>query len=189
MKDVSEWIFTGYGENSTLEKLELLSPDQVPYIIKFPRHFDGKRTNWEDVNEVIAAEIAKILEIKVVDAEIAYRDGRRGCLMKHFRYQWGAEYGETASSLLSAEFEDEFDDLQNSNLKNEQLMYKFFSLFKEFSLFHFFKKDFVFMNLFDILIGNQDRHAHNWQVLYIDDKPIFGPLYDNGASLGWQLSR
>lgn len=43
------------------------------------------------------------------------------------------------------------------------------------------------MNLFDILIGNQDRHAHNWKVLYINQDPTFGPLYDNGASLGWQL--
>lgn len=66
-------------------------------------------------------------------------------------------------------------------------MVKFFSLFKSFSLFGQLRADFVFMNLFDILIGNQDRHAHNWKILYIDQTPTFGPLYDNGASLGWQL--
>ncbi|NJP37973.1 hypothetical protein [Alkalicoccus luteus] len=44
------------------------------------------------------------------------------------------------------------------------------------------------MNLFDILIGNQDRHGHNWQILHIEGRRVFAPLYDNGASLGWQLS-
>ncbi|WP_138919802.1 hypothetical protein [Lentibacillus jeotgali] len=66
-------------------------------------------------------------------------------------------------------------------------MREFFSLFKSFSLFNLLRENFALMNLFDILIGNQDRHAHNWKVLYINQKPTFGPLYDNGASLGWQL--
>src|SRR5699024_3176982 len=67
------------------------------------------------------------------------------------------------------------------------LMHRLFSLFQSFSLHDLLRKDFVFMNLFDILIGNQDRHGHNWKVLYINGEPVFGPLYDNGASLGWQL--
>lgn len=187
MRDVSNWEITGFGENSTLEKYEMLSPEEDHYIMKFPRYFNGNRTNWEDVNEIIAAKVAKLLNIKVVDAEIAYHNERRGCLMKHFRFQWKAEAAETASSLLSAEFGDEYDELQNSDLKNEELMLKLFSLFERFSLSEKLRKDFVFMNLFDILIGNQDRHAHNWQVLFINQVPTFGPLYDNGASLGWQL--
>ncbi|MET3683044.1 hypothetical protein ABID56_001134 [Alkalibacillus flavidus] len=47
-------------------------------------------------------------------------------------------------------------------------MQRLFSLFENFSLFDKIVKDFVFMNLFDILIANQDRHGHNWQVLYIN---------------------
>ncbi len=46
---------------STLEKEDLLSPDNVQYVVKYPRKFDGKRVNWEDINEVIAAKIAKLL--------------------------------------------------------------------------------------------------------------------------------
>lgn len=86
MKDVSNWEITGFGENSTLEKLELLSPENNHYIIKFPREFDGNRTNWEDVNEIIAAKVAEMLGMKAVDAEIACYNERRGCLMKHFRF-------------------------------------------------------------------------------------------------------
>jgi hypothetical protein len=187
MQDVTDWIVSGYGENSTLEKLELLSPEYEPYIIKFPRDFSKDRVNWEDVNEVIAAKVAKLLGFSAVNAEIAYRQGRRGCLMKHFRFQMNAENGETTSSLLSAEFGEEYEEIQRGNWKNEELIHKLFNLFESFSLYSKLKDDFVYMNLYDIVIGNQDRHAHNWQVLYIDGEPVFGPLYDNGASLGWQL--
>jgi hypothetical protein len=187
MQDVTDWIVSGYGENSTLEKLELLSPEYEPYIIKFPRDFSEDRVNWEDVNEVIAAKVAQLLGFSAVNAEIAYRQGRRGCLMKHFRYEMNAENGETTASLLSAEFGENYEEIQRGTLKNEELIHKLFTLFKSFSLYSKLKDDFVNMNLYDILIGNQDRHAHNWQVLYVDGEPQFGPLYDNGASLGWQL--
>ncbi|MET3683045.1 hypothetical protein ABID56_001135 [Alkalibacillus flavidus] len=117
MKDISSWPVTNFGENSTLEKYEILSPSNEHYVMKFPRDFDGNRTNWEDVNEVIAAKVAQLLGIKVVDAEIAYYKNRRTCLMKHFRFQLNAEHGDTAASLLSAEFGDEYENLVSSDLK------------------------------------------------------------------------
>ncbi len=40
------------------------------------------------------------------------------------------------------------------------------------------------MNLFDILIVNQDRHNITGRYSYIEGLPTFGPIYDNGASLG-----
>jgi hypothetical protein len=187
MKDVTSWPVTGYGENSTLEKYDILSPDGENYVIKFPREFDGKRTNWEDVNEVVAAKIASLLHLPVVDAEIAYRDERRACLMKNFRSQSAAEDGDTAAALFYSEFGSEYEALQNSEWKNEELMKSFFQLFTRYSRYEDIKTEFVFMNLFDILIGNQDRHGHNWQILFKNGLPVFAPLYDNGASLGWQL--
>ncbi|MDG5472459.1 hypothetical protein P6709_11955 [Jeotgalibacillus sp. ET6] len=84
MKDISDWPIIGYGENSTLEKFETVSPQGIQYVMKFPRPFDGMRTNWEDFNEVIASKIAKMLDLSSVNAEMAYYKGRRGCLMKHF---------------------------------------------------------------------------------------------------------
>ncbi|NIK12443.1 HipA domain-containing protein [Alkalibacillus almallahensis] len=188
MRDISNWSVTNFGENSTLEKYELLSPDDKQFVIKFPRNFDGNRTNWEDVNEVIAAELAKLIGLPTVDAEIVYFNGRRACLMKHFRVEWGAEHGETAASLLSAQFGEVYDNLKSSDLKNDELIRELFLLFEDFKLYHQTLESYIFMNLFDILIANQDRHGHNWQILYIEGEPCFGPLYDNGASLGWQLT-
>lgn len=37
LKDVSDWEHIGYGGRRTLEKEELKSPNQLKYLIKFPR--------------------------------------------------------------------------------------------------------------------------------------------------------
>jgi hypothetical protein len=173
---------------STLEKEDLLSPDNVQYVMKYPRLFDGTRVNWEDINEVIAAEIAKLLGLKTVEAEIAYRKDRRGCLMLHFIDQYNVDIGETGASLLLAELRNEYDLLTKSPLKDMALIEMSFSLFERFSYVEIIKFDFIMMNIYDVLIGNQDRHPFNWQILFNGDKCFFGPLYDNGASLGWQFS-
>lgn len=186
LRDVSNWLFENYGEKSTLSKEELSSPEDISYLIKYPREFEN-RVNWEDVNEIIAAKIAELLKMKTVQAEIAYRNGKRGCLMLHFITQYGADYGEPGASLLAAEL-DKYEQLQNSKLNSELLIRECFHLIQEFSMFQIIKQEFITMQIFDILIGNQDRHPFNWQVLFKAGAPFFGPLYDNGASLGWQLS-
>lgn len=185
--DVSSWLITSYGENSTLEKLELLSPEGIPYVIKFPRSFDDSRTNWEDLNEIIASKIAEMLKLKAVDAEVAYYNGRRACLMRHFAPPDEVDDRETVATLLSADFEDQYESLSSSTLPNLDRLNAFTSIFKQFRYYDLSKEYYVNMNLFDILIGNQDRHGHNWQLLFFNDQVTPSPLYDNGASLGWQL--
>jgi len=188
LRDVSAWSFLGHGEMSTLRKEDLRSPEGTLYVMKYPRPFDGKRVNWEDVNEVIAAKIASLLNLPSVHAEIAYRHEQRGCLMIHFVKQLSADFGEVGASLLTAQFEEVYLDLQNSELPSEELVKESFQMIGEFSYFNLIKYNFIAMNLYDILIGNQDRHSYNWQILFKGEEILFAPLYDNGASLGWQLS-
>ncbi|MDG5472460.1 hypothetical protein P6709_11960 [Jeotgalibacillus sp. ET6] len=88
---------------------------------------------------------------------------------------------------MAAQFESEYEKLHGSSLPNQERMRAFLLLFEQFKHYNILKENFVYMNLFDILIGNQDRHGHNWQLLYRQDKVFSSPLYDNGASLGWQL--
>ncbi|GAB3063536.1 HipA domain-containing protein [Virgibacillus ainsalahensis] len=187
MQDISDWVFVNHGEKSTLEKEELLSPGDMEYIMKYPREFDETRVNWEDINEVIAAKIGQLLGLKTVEAEIAYRNGKRGCLMLHFLHQYEVDLGEPGGPLLASEFGEEYNQLGYSELKSMELISKSFSLIERFTYYPIMKNEFVTMNVFDILIGNQDRHPYNWQLLFKEDKVFFGPLYDNGASLGWQL--
>lgn len=187
MRDVSGWIFIGHGEKSTLEKEELLSPDKENFIIKYPRESKVDRVNWEDVNKIIAAKIANILGIITIDAEIAIRNGKRGCLMVHFVKQYNAQHGEPGAPLLIYQFGKSYESLITSPLKSKELFEIGINLFEEFKFFNLIKDEFLMMNIFDIIIGNQDRHPFNWQILFADKHDFFGPLYDNGASLGWQL--
>ena len=39
LRDVSDWERIGYGRKSTLEKEELISPEKIHYLIKYPRQF------------------------------------------------------------------------------------------------------------------------------------------------------
>lgn len=185
--DVTNWPKTGYGENSTLEKFELLSPEKVPYIIKFARIFSSERTNWEDLNEIIAAKVASLLGLEAVEAEIAYYHGRRGCLMKHFGFTKDVDERQNVATLLEAEFGEKYTSVWQSNLPNTERLDELMSLFMRFSYFPTLREYFIKMVLFDLLIGNQDRHGHNWQLLFKKDEVFPSPLYDNGASLGWQL--
>lgn len=187
LRNVSDWAFEHYGEKSTLSKEELSSPEGTRYLIKYPRQFKD-RVNWEDVNEIIAAKIAMLLKIKTVQAEIAYRHGKRGCLMLHFIKQYEADHGEPGASLLVMELEQSYTSLQNSLSDSATLTHECFTFIQNFSTFSTIKQEFInMMQVFDILIGNQDRHPYNWQMLFKKGIPFFGPLYDNGASLGWQL--
>src|SRR5699024_18067 len=179
--------FISHGEKSTLEKEELLSPNNIEYIMKYPRKFDGSRVNWEDINEVIGAKIAQLLGIKTVEAEVAYRNEKRGCLMLHFLRQYEADHGEPGAPLLVAQFDSEYDELQAGELKNLELVIKSFSLIERFDYFPIIKADFLMMNVFDIFICNQDRHPYNCQLLFREKDDIIGTVCGNGASLGWQL--
>lgn len=187
MRDVSEWAFMGYGEKSTLGKEELLSPEGEDYLIKYPRESRVERVNWEDVNEVIAAKIADVLGIKTIIAEIAIRHEKRGCLMLHFLKQYNAYHGEPGAPLFIAQFGNEYETLTINSSKSRERFIEGLDLLKKFSYFPTIKDEFLMMNIYDILIGNQDRHPYNWQILFAEEAYFFGPLYDNGASLGWQL--
>src|SRR5690625_795833 len=116
--------------------------------MKYPRSFDGKRVNWEDVNEVIAAKIAQLLNLDTVEAEIAIRNGKRGCLMRNFVDQYDADLDESGAVLLDAEFGCNYDLLQRSNLQSQELIEEGFSLIEQFSYFKDIKFSFIAMNIF-----------------------------------------
>ncbi|MGE7935107.1 HipA domain-containing protein [Viridibacillus arvi] len=191
MRDVSGWGFYGYGVDSTLEKIELLAPERMPseseghrrYILKYPRNFEVG-VSWEDITELIASQIGKLLKLKMMDVEIVQREGKRGALLKNF-VPYRGQFLEGGSILSSFE---EYESTRLLESKNEELINFAFDMIEKLEFWNAIKKEFIAMNFFDVLIGNQDRHPFNWMMLYYEDgKKSFSPIYDNGASLGFRF--
>ncbi|MBB6446714.1 HipA domain-containing protein [Bacillus benzoevorans] len=186
LKDISEWERIGFGGKSTLEKEELKSPDGLKYLIKYPRKFN-QGVSWEDITELIAAEIGKILGLEMMRVEIVTRKGQRGCLLRNFVEEYDAMMAEEGGALLPS-LAETYNELQQSSLKNIELIKAGFAMIEKFGYWESIKTEFIDMLLFDSLIGNQDRHPFNWQLLFfIEEGPIFSPIYDNGASLGFRF--
>ncbi|WP_249929573.1 HipA domain-containing protein [Planococcus maritimus] len=188
---MSDWIFSGYGVDSTLEKHDLLSPENFPnepeghrrYIIKYPRTFKVG-VSWEDITELVASQIGKLLGLKMMDVEIVIRNGRRGALLKNF-VPYRGQFLEGGSILSDL---DEYESFEILSLESEELIIAGFEMMEKLSFWNEMKKEYIAMNYFDILIGNQDRHPFNWMMLYYEDgEKKFSPIYDNGASLGFRF--
>lgn len=123
----------------------------------------------------------------MMKVEIVTRKGKRGCLLRHFVDEYDALMAEEGGALLT-ELVKEYQDLQKCEWKNSELIHEGFQMIQKFSYWEFMKSEFINMQVFDILIGNQDRHPYNWQLLFLlDIKAKFSPIYDNGASLGFRF--
>lgn len=186
LRDITEWEHIGHGGKSTLEKEELISPDQLKYLIKYPRQ-PREGISWEDVTELIAAEIGNILGLEMMKVEMVTRKGKRGCLLRNFVEEYDAIMAEEGGVLLT-ELVLEYQKVQESEWRNIELIHEGFQMIKKFPYWEFMKSDFIDMQIFDVLIGNQDRHPYNWQLLFLPSIGAkFSPIYDNGASLGFRF--
>lgn len=184
MKDVSSWERIGYGGKSTLEKEELCDPStQEKYLIKYPRVFEIG-VSWEDITELIAANVGQLLDLKMMDVEIVMRNNRRGSLLKNF-IPTGVTNEEGGSMLSTL---DSYENFLECDLSGEELIKVGFQQMEQLDFWENIKMNFIEMNFFDILIGNQDRHPYNWMVLFISSQEqLFSTIYDNGASLGFRF--
>jgi len=186
VKDVSSWQHIGYGGKSTLEKEDLQSPDGLKYIIKYPRK-SILGMYWEDITEFIAAHIGSMMGLEMMSVEMVTRDGKRGCLLRNFVDEFKAKAHEEGGALLPNLVEG-YNQLQKSSLKNIELIETGFQVITQVDFWETIKNQFIDMLVYDALIGNQDRHPFNWSMLYFDTKIKFSPIYDNGASLGFNFN-
>ncbi|WP_391206597.1 hypothetical protein [Psychrobacillus sp. L4] len=184
LRDISHWEMIGYGGKSTLDKEELLElSTRERYLIKYPRQFE-LGISWEDITELIAADIGRLLQLKMMDVEIVTRKNRRGSLLKNI-IPVGVMNEE--GGVLLSDVED-YDTLLETNLKGIDLIDFGFSCIKQLDFWVEIREQFIEMNFFDVLIGNQDRHPFNWMILFHNDgRREFSTIYDNGASLGFRF--
>lgn len=184
MRDISHWERTGYGGKSTLDKEELVDPETGKrYLIKYPRRFEVG-TSWEDITELIAADIGKLLGLQMMDVEIVLRNDRRGSLLRNIipLGVMNEEGGVLLNDLVG------YAEFLETHLKGSELINEGIELMKQLDFWEAIKLDFVEMNYFDILIGNQDRHPFNWMILFkSESQKELSKVYDNGASLGFRF--
>ena len=124
-------------------------------------------------NELIAAEIAKEFGIKCADTDIGTIDSNIVILSKDFikdnRFI-------KMEDILKEVYKVEDTDLYNNI---EDVVY---ALNKKYG--KDFKDEITKMFLFDMLIGNGDRHSQNYGVLEKDNRVSLAPIFDNEEMLG-----
>lgn len=172
--DVSSWDKDDKVQVSgTREKFWLKHPeDGHRYLFKISKPQTGEA--WA---EKVASDIGKKLELSVVDAYLAKYNDIQGVLTKNFIHGSDELYegGDLFFSIIEG-----FD---RHSLKG----YDFFNIIKVLSQFGL-ERDFIKIPIFDTFIGNQDRHCDNWGIISYGDNYKLAPMYDNGASMGFQLN-
>lgn len=77
-----------------------------------------------------------------------------------------------------------YNELQGSTLKNIDFIDAGFQVITQLDFWEIIKEQYIEMLVFDVFIGNQDRHPFNWMILFFNNGIRFSSIYDNGASLG-----
>ncbi|WP_155218985.1 HipA domain-containing protein [Terrilactibacillus tamarindi] len=158
--------------SGTRAKYWLIHPEtEQRFLFKIPKANTGEA--WA---EKIASEIGKAMGLSIMDVNLARRDNTVAVLAANFidKQEELFEGGDLFFNVA--------DDFDRYNLK----YYDIFNIMKVLSEFKL-ERHFIKIPVFDAFIGNQDRHCDNWGIIYGRDGYRLAPIYDSGASLGFQL--
>lgn len=171
--DVSSWKLDDRRQVSgTRAKYWLIHPEtEERYLFKIPKEGTGEA--WA---EKIASEIGKKIGFSMMDVNLAKRNNTIAILAKNFVNDQ-EEFFEGGDLFFT--IAEDFD--------RYQLKYYDFHNIVKFLSEYGLERDFIKIPIFDALIGNQDRHCDNWGIISSKDGYRLAPIYDNGASLGFQL--
>ncbi|MED1508722.1 HIRAN domain-containing protein [Bacillus proteolyticus] len=174
--DVNSWEIVeemgpGAGDREK-EWIKQVETDRIA-MFKVPREDRGE--HWA---EKLCSEIAQVIEFPCAKVDLAIRNDKVGCL-SHFFVNSEEGYSHYDGGKF---FPYDYDDETNKGY-NIQLIYQVLSAENLF-------EDFLFIVVFDALVGNGDRHQDNWGITRHDKKTetFISPLYDNSACLGRELS-
>lgn len=170
--NISNWeIDETLTASGTREKYWITKPDTgEKYLFKLPK--EGTGEIWA---EKVSSEVGKTLGLEMMDVTLATYNGRTGLILKNF-VEMGKEELFDGGDLLKTVVEN-FDP----NHLNEYTLDNIIKSLSPFSL----QKEIVKVIVFDALIANQDRHCENWGVIQSARNIRFAPIFDNGASLGF----
>ncbi len=171
--DVSDWERDMKSQASgTRAKFWIIDPfDDQKYLFKVPT--EGTGEYWA---EFIASRLGEILDINIMEVDLASCKGVVGTIAKNF-VNVKEEFYEGGDLFFTL-----YDDFDRYNLQYYDL-FNIVQLLSEYNL----EKDFITISVFDAFIGNQDRHCDNWGIIMNRQGYRLSPIYDNGSSMGFNL--
>ncbi|CQR46244.1 Serine/threonine-protein kinase CtkA [Paraliobacillus sp. PM-2] len=174
IKNVSNWKKDMKSQASgTRAKFWLENPtDEIKYLFKIPTENTGEY--WA---EYISSQIGQLIGIDVMHVELASYNGIIGTIAKNF-VEKNEEFYEGGDLFFNY-----FPDFDRYQLKHYELP-NILTVLSEYSV----ERDFIIIPVFDTFIGNQDRHCDNWGIINSENGFHLSPIYDNGSSMGFNLS-
>ena len=172
--DISNWTELEDREASGTREKAWYKNNGKTYLFKYVK------SPGEAWAEKIASDVGNnIFHVPVAKYYIAKKDGVIGCLSENVVDSSKNEELYEISDLMCNIHED-FDskNLAHYNIK------RVLEIVEGNGILPFFYD----MCLFDFIIVNQDRHCENWGIIRINNSITPSPLYDNGSSLGNNLS-
>ncbi|KAA6301603.1 MAG: hypothetical protein EZS26_002209 [Candidatus Ordinivivax streblomastigis] len=194
--DVSKWKKELHVHTSGTRNKYILTSDKGgdKYYFKKSLLKPNKDYKYEFWSEVIASQIGELLGFEVVHYDVAFFDKEIGCISKSV-IDWNNEELTEGYAFIIEKYPD-FQD----NFKKAHSFQKIIGSLRTLELEHCIR-NIIDMIVFDAIIGNTDRHSENWAVIISNKEVIdaikevgkknnykFSPLYDNGSSLGRELS-
>ena len=163
---------------------------------KWPLYIAKTGHKWypsESITERLLCRLGEVFGLEMAESSLAVIGGQLRFLSKYFLENPQDEELVHGADIFAGYVGDK--DLVEK-IEEEQRAREVFTLqFVEKSIeyqFYFEKenimRELVKMLLFDILVGNNDRHFYNWAVIRSitqSFKPRFSPIYDTARGLFW----
>lgn len=158
-------------------------------LFKIGKH---KNENW---SEIVTYNLAKLLGIKCASytlGSLKDDDGqtKHGVISKSFVNKRDGDRFINANELLAKFIKDYDPDKTYKQRKytflGSMALNKSLSSIPELSNV---VEEFIGYLVFDIWIGNQDRHHENWGFLFTNAKLCLAPSFDHASSLGCRITQ
>ncbi len=149
-------------------------------IYENDKYFIKKLRLVECLNELIAMNMGKLLDLKMLEYDLIRIYGETHVISKSFENDGNCDFGLEIMARYNLIYKKcVFDCWKLNNLQDieDSLIYKY-DIEKSKYLF----KEVIKMFIFDLVILQSDRHLNNWYILDKDKKIEFGCIFDNALS-------
>lgn len=183
--DISDWQSKPwFHTKGTREKLIVEDQNEYEYYFKTSLEKENRHYPFEFWSEIIATQLGLMLNIHILNYNVAIRDNVIGCMSRSM-------ISKNQELIEGIQYLQAYDRDFNPERKADRELYSFQLIEKalQHSGFSFFMKRIIEIIIFDSIIGNQDRHQENWGIIigYTDINPVTFSLDDKKENYNHRL--